>query len=247
MAARHVPVAWSMTVVGVTLVIIGIMLIARLFDPTKYSFEDDRVVIEHAHRSHRIKWWRQVLAIGGLVAICYIAEGVIGDWSALYLKSSYAAGPFVAVLAYVIFNSSMATGRLLGDGVIRRTGQLPALVGGGAVATIGMLVGLMAPHVIGSLIGFGIVGFGLSVLVPILISMAGSLSGGDRTQAIARVSTCGTIGSMVGPASIGFVADHHGLFAGMMIPVLLLVVLTGAAMTMQKLAQPKYRVAEILD
>lgn len=246
MAALHLPVAWSMAIIGVSLMVLGILLIGRLFESSAYDYDEDHTVVSKPHRSHRAKWWRQVLAIGGLVAICYISEGVIGDWSALYLKSTYMAGPFVAVLAYVIFNTSMATGRLLGDGVIARVGQIPALVGGGGLATIGMLIGLMAPNVIGSLVGFAIVGFGLSVLVPILISMAGNLSGGDRNQAIARVSTCGTIGSLVGPATIGFVADHHGLFVGMMIPVILLVILTSAAMTMHRLARTRYHATDIV-
>ena len=248
MAVGHLSVAWSMAIIGAGLVLLGIMMIARLFDPAKYDYQEDHTVTEQPRRHHRLKWWRQVLMIGGLVAICYISEGVIGDWSALYLTSTYTAGPFVAVLAYVIFNSSMATGRLLGDGVIRRVGQVPALVGGGALATLGMLIGLLAPHVVLSLVGFGIVGFGLSVLVPILISIAGNLSGGDRNQAIARVSTCGTVGSMVGPASIGFVADHHGLFTGMMIPVVLLMILTAAAATMHRMAaRTRYHLVEAVE
>lgn len=245
-AAKHLPTSWSVGLVAVALSIVGLVVMKRQFDASRSSAGEDHEVIETPHRHHRFKWWRQVLTIGGLVAICFISEGVIGDWSALYMQRTYAAGPFVAVLAYILFNSCMATGRLAGDGVIRKLGPLPTLVYGSLLAIVGMLTGLMAPFVAVSLIGFGVVGIGLSVLVPILISMAGSLSGGDRNQAIARVSACGSIGGMIGPASIGFIADHHGLFAGMLVPVYLLAILAASAMALHGLARRKYRTSDAL-
>jgi MFS family permease len=218
-----------------------------LFDVTKYDSVEDHTVYQTAHKHHRAKWWRQVLLIGSLIFVCYLSEGAIADWSAIYMKSTHEAGPFIAVLAYMIFNACMTIGRFSGDSVIRTFGQLPTLMCGGGLAAVGLALGLLAPNVTLALVGFGVVGLGLSVLVPILISMAGNLSGGDRNLAIARASTCGNIGLMAGPAIIGFVAERYSLLGAMMMPVALLSVLCVVAMMMHGVVRIPYRRTDVLE
>ena len=247
MAAHHLSVLQSMSIIAAGLSVIGVMLIAKLFDVTKYDFEEDHTVIEKPHKHHRARWWRQVLLIGGLIFVCYLTEGAIADWSAIYMKQEHAAGPFIAVLAYMIFNACMTIGRFSGDVVIRKFGAVQTLTVGGILGVLGLSIGLLSPNIVLALIGFGIVGIGVSVLVPILISMAGNLPGGDRNVAIARASTCGSIGLMAGPALIGFIAESYNLLAAMLVPVLLLTVLSVIAMMMHSSARTKYRVASIVD
>lgn len=241
MAAHHMTVLQSLVIIAFGLSLLGVLLIAKLFDVTKYDFDEDHEVIESAHKHHRSKWWRQVLLIGSLMFICFLTEGAIADWSAIYMKDEHAVGPFVAVLAYMIFNACMTAGRFAGDSVIRRFGSIPTLAGGGAMGVVGLSVGLLSPNIVIALVGFGVVGLGLSVLVPILISMAGNLSGGDRNVAIARASACGSIGLMAGPAVIGFVAETRDLLVAMMLPVILLAVLSIVAMMMHTSARTKYK------
>lgn len=241
MAAYHMTVLQSLMIIAFGLSLLGALLIAKLFDVTKYDFDEDHEVIESAHKHHQSKWWRQVLLIGSLMFICFLTEGAIADWSAIYMKDEHAVGPFVAVLAYMIFNACMTVGRFAGDSVIRRFGSIPTLVGGGVMGVVGLSIGLFSPNIVIALVGFGVVGLGLSVLVPILISMAGNLSGGDRNVAIARASACGSIGLMAGPAVIGFVAETHDLLVAMMLPVILLAVLSIVAMGMHTSARTKYK------
>jgi MFS family permease len=227
--------------------LLGALLITKLFDVMKYDFAEDHEVIEKPHKHHKSQWWRQVLLIGSLIFVCYLSEGAIADWSAIYMKSAHGVNPFMAVLAYMIFNGCMTIGRLTGDLVIRRIGARPTLIAGGMMGVFGLSLGLLSPSITFALVGFGIIGLGLSVLVPILISMAGSLPGGDRNVAIARVSTCGSIGLMAGPAAIGFVADGYSLLAAMLIPVALLAGLSVVAMLMHKAARTKYDPSEVLS
>ncbi len=247
MAAHHVGIVPSMALVAVGLSALGVMLIAKLFDVTKYDSIEDHTVHQAAHKHHRAKWWRQVLLIGSLIFVCYLSEGAIADWSAIYMKSAHTAGPFIAVLAYMIFNACMTIGRFSGDSVIRTFGQLPTLIGGGALGAVGLSLGLLAPNITFALVGFGVVGVGLSVLVPILISMAGNLPGGDRNLAIARASTCGNIGLMAGPALIGFIAEHYSLLGAMMVPVALLGVLCVVVMIMHRSVRIPYRDTGVLE
>lgn len=246
MAAHHFTIVQSMSVVAMSLSVLGVLIITKLFDVTKYDYEEDHTVIEKPHKHHKAAWWRQVLLIGGLIFICYLTEGAIADWTAIYMKTEHSAGPFIAVFAYMIFNACMTIGRFSGDAVIRRFGSLETLIGGGTLAAVGLSVGLLSPNLVVALVGFGVVGIGLSVLVPILISMAGNLPGGDRNVAIARASTCGSIGLMTGPAAIGFIAETQSLLLAMMIPVFLLLVLSATAVMMYKTVRMKYQASEIL-
>jgi MFS family permease len=247
MAAHHFTILQSMTTVAVVLSLLGALLISKLFDVTQYDYAEDHEVIETTRKHHKGAWWRKVLLIGSLMFICFLCEGAIADWSAIYMKNVHGAGPLVAVLAYMVFNSLMTIGRLAGDSVIRRVGSVQTLVSGGVLGIVGLLIGLLSSNIVVSLIGFGIIGAGLSVLVPILISMAGNLSGGDRNMAIAAASTCGSVGLMVGPAVIGFVAQSYNLLTAMLLPVALLVVLTCVAFSMHWAAKAKYKDMGIID
>jgi hypothetical protein len=66
-------------------------------------------------------------------------------------------------------------------------------------------------------------------------------------MAIAAASTCGSVGLMVGPAVIGFVAQSYNLLTAMLLPVALLVVLTCVAFSMHWAAKAKYKDMGIID
>lgn len=246
-AAHHLTILQSMALVAVGLSVLGLMVITKLFDVTKYDFEEDHAVIETPHKHHKARWWRTVLLVGSLIFICYLTEGAMADWTAIYMRTAHGADPFIAVFAYMLFNACMTIGRFSGDTVIRQVGSVQTLISGGALALVGLTTGLLAPNLIVALIGFAVVGLGLAALVPILISMVGNIPGGDRDQAIARASTMGSIGLMTGPALIGFIADRNGLLAGMMVPVVLLTALTIVALLMHRNRRIQYRAADVLE
>jgi MFS family permease len=247
MAAQHFSVPISLALVAVSLSLLGAALITKLFDVTKYNYAEDHEVIESTHKHHAGQWWRQVILIGCLMFICFLCEGAIADWSAIYMKQEHAVGPVVAVFAYMIFNGCMTIGRLTGDKVIQRFGSIPTLIVGGMMGIVGLSVGLLSSNLVVALIGFGVIGIGLSVLVPILVSMAGNLPGGDRNAALARVSTFGSVGLMVGPGLIGLIAERYDLLYALLVPVALLVVFSMVTLLMHPAIKMKYRRSDILQ
>lgn len=102
----------------------------------------------------------------------------------------------------------MAVGRLSGTALILRLGQTRALVLGGLTACGGMLLGALAPAVPLTMIGFALTGLGLANLFPTAIARAGELTG---PSGVAAASTLGYGGMLLGPPSIGFLADAFGL------------------------------------
>ena len=244
LASLGVSIFYSMTAVGIILSVVGMFVIMRLLDSEKYDTAQDHAVSERPHVHHKMAWWRQVALLGMLIFACYLTEGAMADWTAIFMNESHAVDPFVAVFAYVVFTACMTVGRFIGDPIIEKYGAFETLVGGSILAVTGLLVGLLSPSLVVSVIGFGAAGLGVSVLVPIIISLAGNIRNGNRNAAIARVSTFGSIGLMSGPALIGFVADESSLLIAMMIPVLLLVFVGVAGTMMRRSAEMKYQTSK---
>jgi MFS family permease len=82
-----------------------------------------------------------------------------------------------------------------------------------------MILGLAVLAWPATFVAFALLGLGLAPLVPIAFSAAGNLGSGAR--ALGWVVTMSYVGSVLGPAAIGFVAHAVGLRAGLVIPAAL--------------------------
>lgn len=158
---------------------------------------------------HPAVWNLGVLAFLGL-----LAEGAMGDWSALYLRLSLFADEARAVWGFAAFSLTMAVGRFAGDALRARFDAEGLVRASSALAFLGMLL-VLAGGVPVALVGFGLVGLGLSNTVPVLFSAAGRIGGLGPGVGIAGVATAGYFGLLVGPPLIGFLADLTSLRAAM--------------------------------
>ena len=163
---------------------------------------------------------RAVLGLG-LVAFCVLlGEGAIADWSAVYLRE-IGAGPGLAAVGFGAFSSTMAIGRLFGDGISRRLGPVALVRIGGAISAAGLLVFLLAGQPPMALVGLVLVGAGYSNVFPTTISAAGRAPSMSTSSAIAAVTTVGYFALLAGPPLIGFVAEAVTLGGALGILVLL--------------------------
>jgi MFS family permease len=173
---------------------------------------------------------RPLLALG-IVGFCgLLAEGAMSDWSAVYLRNEVGTGPGTAAAGFAVFSAWMTIGRLTGDRLTDRLGALAVLRCGSGVAAagLGLIIVSTAPWL--ALVGFGAVGAGLSVIVPIVFSTAARTPGVPSGPAIAAVTTTGYCGFMTGPPVIGFLADLitlRGAFAFVAVLVLVMALLSG--------------------
>ena len=152
-----------------------------------------------------------VLALGALAFMVLMAEGAMADWSAVYIKNVLGTGAGLAAAGYAAFSLMMALGRLTGDRFVANVGPVTITRVTSLIAAIGLAVALLVNHPIAAIIGFGFVGLGLSNLVPVLFSAAGRVPNISSSTGIAAVATAGYFGFLVGPATIGFVAELLGL------------------------------------
>jgi hypothetical protein len=144
----------------------------------------------------------------GIVGFCsFVGEGAMGDWSAVYLRHSLAAGPALASAGFAAFAFTMAAMRMTGDRLVQRAGPVRVVRFGGLLAGAGLGVALLVGHPVAAIIGCGLVGCGLANVVPVLLSAAGRASHLAAGPAIAAVATASYFGSLAGPPAIGFTAN----------------------------------------
>ncbi|MCJ8209333.1 MFS transporter [Mucilaginibacter sp. RS28] len=150
----------------------------------------------------------------GLIAFCsMICEGAMFDWSVIYFKKIILAHGAWIGAGYTAFMCTMALGRFVADGFAHRFGLKRTLQVSGAFTATGLLIAVIFPHLYTALLGFLLVGIGVSSVVPMVYSAAGKSKTMSPGSAIAAVSTISFVGFLIGPPVIGFLAGAFTLRA----------------------------------
>lgn len=143
----------------------------------------------------------------GVIAFCsMICEGAMFDWSVIYFKKVVLAQGAWMGAGYTAFMLTMATGRFIADWFSHRFGLKRTLQLSGLLTATGLLTAVIFPYLYTALLGFLLVGFGVSSVVPLVYSAAGKSKTMSPGVALAAVSTIGFAGFLIGPPIIGFVA-----------------------------------------
>ena len=152
-----------------------------------------------------------LLWLGVIGFCCMASEGVMFDWSGVYFKEVVKApGPLV-ILGYTSFMIMMASGRFLGDGLIRKFGRKQVMQTSGVMISVGLFTAVFFPFIIPSTIAFMLVGLGVSTIVPTVYSIAGKNPTVPPGQALTIVSSVSFLGFLMGPPIIGYIAELSSL------------------------------------
>lgn len=150
--------------------------------------------------------WLGVIGFG-----CMASEGIMFDWSGVYFKDVVKVpGPLI-VLGYSSFMIMMATGRFLGDRMISRFGRKYVIRTNGILVSVGLFTAVFFPYLISSMIGFMLVGLGVSTIIPTLYSIAGKNPNVPPGEALTTVSSVSFLGFLMGPPVIGYIAELSNL------------------------------------
>lgn len=168
---------------------------------------------------------RAVLIVG-LIGFCaLVGEGAMGDWSALYLRDVLGTTEGFAAYGFAAFAVAMTIGRFLGDAVTKRIGAKRILLLGGLLSALGLTLGLITQTLFSVLLGFACVGLGLSIMFPIMVTIAAQQSPENTGPAIAAVATMGYTGFLIGAPLIGFIAHYTSLSWGLGLVVVMSLVI----------------------
>ncbi|TWD75430.1 fucose permease [Kribbella amoyensis] len=163
---------------------------------------------------------KSALLIGAVGFCAVFAEGASLDWSAVYLEDVLTSSAGVAAAATTGFTLTMAVARLAGDSVIDRFGAVATVRVSGVIATLGGLLVVLAPHPAVAMAGFGLLGLGIAVVVPLAFAAAGH-TGPNPSQAIAGVATVTYASGLVAPSIIGGIAEASSLVVSFVVVTIL--------------------------
>ena len=143
-------------------------------------------------------------------------EGLVNDWSAVYLRDTIGAPPEMTTLGYAGCALSMMIFRFSGDALIPKYGERKLLFVGGVLVFLGTSLAVIVPNVIAGIAGFTIVGAGIAMGVPMLINKAAQVKGFSDGAAVGVFTAFSFIGFVIEPPIVGYLADWIDLKAGLM-------------------------------
>ena len=172
-----------------------------------------------------------VLWVGFMACFAAIAEGSAVDWSALHLKTVLHATSGEAAFGVGAFSATMAITRFIGDKLVDRFGRLKVVRYGSLIASAGIATAVLASTPWVGVLGWAILGVGISGVIPQLFIAAGNI--GEETHSgrnMAKVFGLTYFGIMAGPAIIGVLTNWIPLNTALSLGCLLtLAVAAGAS------------------
>jgi MFS family permease len=194
---------------GLHFVGIALFILAGLVVSAGYTVRQDSGV--DPDQPIFVKPDKELLGLGAIAFCALICEGAMFDWSGVYFKKVIGADKAWVGAGYTAFMSTMALGRFGADWLAHRLGPKRVIQLCGLLTATGLSVAVLLPVLPAALLGFLLVGFGTSAVVPLVYSAAGRSTHMSAGMALAAVSTIGFFGFLLGPPIIGFVAGATSL------------------------------------
>ena len=150
-----------------------------------------------------------ILYLGMLIFFASICEGGMFDWSGIYFKEVVKEDVFT--YGYLLFMICMAISRFFIDRLLDRLGMSKMYIFSSILIATGILSAVLFPQFWTALIGFCLVGIGVSPIFPMTYMLAGKSQKYSPGMAISIVGTYSIVGMFIGPPLIGYLSHAFGL------------------------------------
>jgi MFS family permease len=243
--AHEFPMHLTLTFSGITLGVIALFVSRYLLPSVGHTSElhksfskaeksELRKEQAKANRPHL----KLVLILGVLGCFAATIEGIGVDWSALFQVTILHATKAEGAFSVMVFSGAMALVRAFADRIVGRIGRMPVIRYGGVLSSIGMFLALTLPNKSLSLIGWLIVGIGVSAIAPQFFIYAATIGEASHSgRNMSKVFGLTYFGFLAGPAVIGLLASIVSLRAALGIGVLLGVIIAIATFYLPKLSK----------
>lgn len=146
--------------------------------------------------------WRPMGAICAVMALAYFADSTVSSAGGLYIRDGLHGHGWQITIVYFAYAVPFMIGRFAGDRLTERFGGV--LIGrvGAVVAAAGFAVAVAAPGPTVALLGFAVVGLGISVMAPLCFSAAGRLDPAETGVAVVRLNIFNYVGFLFGSALV---------------------------------------------
>ena len=164
--------------------------------------------------------WLPVLLIGLPTFAMWLADSATSVWSGIYLEDGLDVSAEVAPIAFGAYQAVLLVVRLVGDRIVGRFGPATTIRASGVVATVALVLIVLAPSVPVVMIGFGLLGGGLGLVPPLSFVAAAHIDLRGSQVAVARVNVSNYLGYLVAAFAIALVAETIGHRAMFVVPLL---------------------------
>lgn len=193
--------------IAIHLVAIAIFTIISSLSAYKYTLKNDKSTF-----GNKLIFGKPdpfILYLGLLVFFAAVCEGGMFDWSGVYFKDVVKEPVFT--YGYLLFITSMAFSRFYSDKLIELLGMPKTYALSALTIAMGILIAVTFPTFYPALFGFCLVGFGTAAIFPMTFMLAGTSKKYSPGMAISIISTYATLGMLIGPPLVGYIAHAFGL------------------------------------
>ena len=212
LAAAHAPL-WTAGLVAV----VPLLALAAPYLPREHGealVEAEQVEVP----------WRPILLVGMGMVLFYMVDTASQTWGPTFLDDVVDAPRSLVALATLPYLLASLAVRVAGDSLVARYGATLVLRTGSVVASLALLVVVTAPNWPVAVLGFTLLGAGVSVIAPLSFSAAARIAGGDRARVdavIARFNQFNYVGGLLGAVLTGLIGAGS-LRLGFAVPMLLI-------------------------
>ncbi|WP_166670727.1 MFS transporter [Olivibacter sp. XZL3] len=154
---------------------------------------------------------KSLIILGVIAFFAMICESAMYDWSVVYFqKEVYNANDNIGI-GYSIFMAMMTVGRFANNFLLGKYGIRNLILINACLIFSGTLSAIIYPSLTVSCIGFGLVGLGISSMVPLIAGVASKTKRMAPASGIASVLTIGFIGFLFSPPLIGILSEYFNL------------------------------------
>jgi len=154
---------------------------------------------------------------GALVFFAFLTEASAEGWSALHIERGLGGSAQQGALGPALLGLMMGVGRLSGHALSRFLPETLLMILACLLTAFGLAGVSLAQSVGAALMFFALAGFGVSVLAPLTLALAGrAVPQAMRLAVISRVSVLGYGAFFFGPPLMGLIAEGFSLSAAFM-------------------------------
>ena len=201
-----VMVKYGITIQNHFIIISAVTIVASMF-AYKFSLTNDK-----STTGNKLIFGKPdvfILYLGLLIFFAAICEGGMFDWSGIYFKEVVKENVFT--YGYLLFMICMAASRFFLDRLLEKIGMPTMYIISGFLIAIGVLVAILFPSFWTALIGFCLVGIGVSAIFPMTYILAGQSKKYSPGMVISIIGTYAIVGVFIGPPLIGYLSHAFGL------------------------------------
>jgi MFS family permease len=221
--STHVSIAWHITSLVISAWLVTQFCIYKLSNtfPPKPDADDAYQLTSMKQFKFKINW---LLSIGFFCAS--ILEFTVADWATLFGKEELGMGASVATLSYLIYLVGLIIGRFSIGWALNHQSEQFWIKTGGVVGGLGFASALIISTAIVDLnknlafaiafLGFFLAGLGSSAMAPMFFSIAGRLSDGKNSLAVAQLSFINAFAIYVAKTTLAWVAQITSITVALM-------------------------------